>query len=100
MIFQRKDLFTLNYYKKQPYTASSNGMRLRLTREAEKDEDDKIKREFFKLAIWPEPFAYAKTDDALKSFYEFPYSEEGIVQIIDWLNEKIGDQKKKEEKEG
>lgn len=83
MVFQRKDLFTLNYYKKKPYTASCNGTRIRLFLA------DEGENKVLKLATWPEPFAYDKTADDLKSFRSFPYSEEGILEIISWLNENL-----------
>lgn len=81
MVFQRKDLFTLNYYKKQPYTASSNGRRIRL-----KKKEDEENGAFLELAVWPEPFSFDKTPEEQKSYYQFAYSEEGICQVIEWLN--------------
>lgn len=89
MIFARKDLFTLSYYKAQPYTASSNGTRLRLTKEFKEDGEEKIP--YFKLCLWPEPFAFHKTPEEKKTYFEFEFSEEGILEIINFLNEKIGD---------
>ena len=81
MRFARKDLFTLGYYKKQPYTASCNGTRLRL-----KLESDEEGNSFLELITWPEPFSFDKTEDEKKTAYRFPYSEEGIGEIIEWLN--------------
>ena len=40
----------------------------------------------FWAVIWPEPFAYEKTQDALKTTQLFPFSEEGKAQVIEWLN--------------
>lgn len=84
MIFQRKDLFTLNYYKKQPYTASSNGTRIRLKKKEAEDGTA-----FLELATWPEPFAFDRTPEEQKSYYRFDYSEDGICQVIAWLNENL-----------
>ena len=80
MIFRRKDLFTINYYKAQPYTAGSNGTRIRLTLE-DREEDPHLQ-----LALWPEPFSYDKTPEEQKTFHRFDYSEEGIQAVISWLN--------------
>ena len=84
MIFARKDLFTLNYYKKQPYTASCNGTRIRL-----KKEEDEAQGAYLELITWPEPFSFDKTPDEQKTSYRFAYSEDGICAIIDWLNENL-----------
>lgn len=84
MIFARKDLFTLNYYKKQPYTASSNGTRIRLKREGDEEQGF-----YLELITWTEPFAFDKTPEEQKTAYRFDYSEEGICAVIDWLNENL-----------
>ena len=83
MVFARKDLFTLNYYKKQPYTASSNGTRIRLKKESDETGD------YLELITWPEPFCFEKTPDEQKTAYRFAYSEEGICAVIEWLNENL-----------
>ncbi|MGN0268828.1 MAG: hypothetical protein ACI4D7_14280 [Lachnospiraceae bacterium] len=83
MVFARKDLFTLNYYKKQPYTASSNGTRIRLKKESDEAGD------YLELITWPEPFCFEKTPDEQKNAYRFEYSEEGICAVIEWLNENL-----------
>lgn len=83
MFFARKDLFTLNYYKKQPYTASSNGTRIRLKKESDESGD------YLELITWPEPFCFEKTPDEQKTAYRFDYSEEGICAVIEWLNENL-----------
>lgn len=102
MIFRRKDFFTINYYKAQPYTAGSNGTRIRLTLE-DREEDPHLQ-----LALWPEPFSYDKTPDDQKTYHRFDYSEEGIQAVIAWLNENLTtasekaqlEREKVEEKEG
>lgn len=84
MLFARKDLFTLNYYKKQPYTASCDGTRIRLKREGDEEQGF-----WLELITWPEPFAFDRTPDEQKTSYRFDYSEEGICAVIDWLNENL-----------
>lgn len=48
----------------------------------EKEEDSLL------ATIWPEPFAYAATPDEKKESEHFPFSEEGLCQVTDWLNRK------------
>ena len=73
------DILSLNFYNYgNPFTGSYQGMR---------DEEGNILKEEGLLAvIWPEPFAYEKTQDALKTTQLFPFSEEGKAQVIEWLN--------------
>lgn len=61
-------------------TVSSN------KKEAKDEEGNILKEEGLLAVIWPEPFAYEKTQDALKTTQLFPFSEEGKAQVIEWLN--------------
>ena len=63
------DILSLNFYNYgNPFTGSYQGMRYRIIKQKEaKDEEGNILKEEGLLAvIWPEPFAYEKTQDALK----------------------------------
>ena len=83
------DILSLNFYNYgNPFTGSYQGMRYRIIKQKEaKDEEGNILKEEGLLAvIWPEPFAYEKTQDALKTTQLFPFSEEGKAQVIEWLN--------------
>lgn len=83
------DILSLNFYNYgNPFTGSYQGMRYRIIKQKEaKDEEGNIlKEEGLLAAIWPEPFAYEKTADALKTTQLFPFSEEGKKQVIEWLN--------------
>lgn len=83
------DILSLNFYNYgNPFTGSYQGMRYRIIKKKEaKDEEGNILKEEGLLAvIWPEPFAYEKTRDALKTTQLFPFSEEGKAQVIEWLN--------------
>ena len=55
-------------------------------KEAKDEEGNILKEEGLLAVIWPEPFAYEKTQDALKTTQLFPFSEEGKAQVIEWLN--------------
>lgn len=83
------DILSLNFYNYgNPFTGSYQGMRYRIIKQKEsKDEAGNILKEEGLLAvIWPEPFAYEKTEEALKTTQLFPFSEEGKKQVIEWLN--------------
>lgn len=75
-MLKRSDLLALNFYKKEAFTGSLTGMRYRVA----KDGDDLI------ATVWPEPFSYDNTSDDKKQSEHFPYSEEGLNAIVEWLN--------------
>ena len=84
-----EDILSLNFYNYgNPFTGSYQGMRYRIIKQKEnKDEKgDILKKEGLLTSIWPEPFAYEKTEDALKIKKLFPFSEEGKSQVVEWLN--------------
>ena len=41
--------------------------------------------ECFRTAIWPEPFCFEKTPEENKTYAYFPYTEEGLDDVYDWL---------------
>lgn len=83
------DILSLNFYNYgNPFTGSYQGMRYRIIKQKEsKDEEGQIQKEEGLLTtIWPEPYAYEKTADELKTTKLFPFSEEGKEQVLEWLN--------------
>lgn len=74
----RKDLLSLNFYKKLPFTGSEKGIRYKI----EKNEEGMLT-----AWIWPEPFAFNETEDALKTSRIFDFSENGLEEITTWINE-------------
>lgn len=84
----RKDLLDLTYYEKGIFTGSDGNMRYRI--EKDKDGDDKI----FKTSAWPGPYAYPQTDPDRITVKTFPFTEEGIQSVTDWLNEICPDYQK------
>lgn len=78
-----KDKFhVLNYVKKEDYTGSMEGMRYMLRKTAADGEPR------LEAIIWPEPYNYIKTPEAKKQRMEFPLSEEGLAEAVDWMNER------------
>lgn len=77
----RSDLLALDYYKKAVFTGSEKGMRYRVER-IEEDETP-----FFLATVWPEPYNFVTTPDEQKTSSREEFSEEGLLLLIDWMNE-------------
>jgi len=92
----RKDFLALEFYKKLAFTGCRGNMSYKIKREQieteepeELPEGTKPKEEYrFHLYYWPGPYAFDKTEDTLKQEAFFDFSEEGLHQIADFLNEK------------
>ena len=84
MIIEKENFNILNFVKKDDYTGSYSGMRY-LIRSISKEE--------MKVFIWPEPYAFAKTDKELISEKTFPLSNEGVEEARIYLNEQYETQK-------
>ncbi|MDO4293129.1 MAG: hypothetical protein Q4C65_07885 [Eubacteriales bacterium] len=74
-------LIHLNYIRKQPQTGSFCGMRYRLAKGQDKEED------CIEATVWPEPFCFVKTPPEQKTTSRFPLTQEGCARAVDWLNE-------------
>lgn len=90
------DALNLNYYKKTTYTGWMGGMRFLIKREEPVvDVDDaggsdasEVKSEpIFHAWIWPGPYIFDLTDDALKVDKTFPFSDDGKKECVDWIND-------------
>lgn len=76
-MLDKKNFNILNYVRKEEYTGSMDGMRYMVKKAGDEAE----------VIIWPEPFAYAYTDEEMKQRKMFPLSDEGMMMICDYLNE-------------
>lgn len=96
----RKDLLALNFYKKTDFYGSNKKMHYRIARiereipaetatEAAEGEakPEPEKEVLFHVWYWPGPYCFAKTSDTLKQEADFPFSEEGLCAVADFLNE-------------
>ena len=45
-------------------------------------------KENITVYVYPEPYSFEHTKEELKETITFPYTEEGVDQCINWLNEK------------
>ena len=80
-MLSREDFLSLNFVKKEDFTGSHKGMRFMLHQETVEEEKK------LKVYIWSEPFGFEATPDEEKIFRLFEFSEEGLSQAIDWMNE-------------
>ena len=61
-------------------------MRYRLVRKKDGDEDAVLS-----AAVYPQPYCWEETDDEKKQIQEFPFTEEGRSEMIEWLNRKLSE---------
>ena len=80
--------------KKTEYTGCHQGMRYRL--EGASDEEGKK----LKVTVWPEPFSFFKTPDEQKTSAFFSFDEDGIVDAIAWMNDRLFEDKAKWDRAG
>ena len=86
-----KDLLSLEFYKKSPYTGSAGVMRFRIEKidvviqEGEGDEPDQTERQL-QATIWKGPLAFAHTQEE-KTTHTAPFTNEGLEEICNWLND-------------
>ena len=89
----RTDILALEFIKKSPYTGSYKKMRYRLEMIKEKEmkvvEGEEKEVDVAKLltTAYPGPFCFAKAPKEHFISAIFPFSEEGILQAIDYLND-------------
>ena len=86
---RRIDLMALKFYEKEPLTGSLEGMRYRIR--LLKNEETEEKQ--FEVVLYPDRWCFENTEDSLKQTYHFPFTEEGLTKIADFLNEQATEQK-------
>ena len=85
----RDDILSMEYLKKTEFTGCHQGMRYRL----EKVEQEEQK--FLKTTIWPEPFNFIKTPEEEKESELLSFDEDGVMDAIAWMNNKLFEEKDK-----
>ncbi len=88
----RKSLYDIKsfYNKKAVLKSSYQGMRYQVQKyqeelEPEEEGGEKKTQQWLLATVWPEPFCFEKTPEEQKQAQRFPYSEEGLDQVYDWL---------------
>lgn len=79
-----KDLASLPFLKKAPYTGSFQGMRYRIQKEEIEEQPH------LKAFAWKEPFAFDKTPSEEMLSEIFDFSDDGLASILLWLEKSHG----------
>ena len=83
-MIERKRLLSMGYYaKKAVFTGSDGNKNYRVEQYIPEESEDKL----LKATVWPGPFCFDKTPDDKKQANTAPFSEEGLLQLVDWMNE-------------
>lgn len=86
-MINKEEFHVLNFVKKEEYTGSMDGMRYMLKKKTQ--EEDPL----LEVIIWPEPLGYAKTPEKRKQRKDFVFTEGGLEEAVDWMNEQLIEQK-------
>lgn len=82
-MIQRKDVLSIPFFKKSGFAGSYLGMRYRIAKVQREGQE----QEELQAVVWEAPYSFGTTSSE-KEYREFPFSEEGICQAVDWLNER------------
>lgn len=85
---ERIDLFHLPFYKKEAFTGSDRGIRFWIGKTeipVEGAEEEAETKTVLRTIVWPEPFALRHTADENKIQKDFPFTEEGLDEVYDWI---------------
>lgn len=88
-MIERQDILSMEYLKKTEFTGSHQGMRYRL--EGVSSEDGKK----LKVTVWPEPFNFFMTPAEEKESAEFSFDEDGVLDAVTWMNDRLFEEKDK-----
>lgn len=92
-MLERSEYMPLEYFRKQRWTGSYQGMRFlfhKITEcRQEKAEGEAVEQEqvWLEVVIWKEPYSYECTPEEEKIRQRFLFSEEGRERAIVWLEE-------------
>lgn len=81
-MIDRSVLFHLPFYELSCFHGSFQGMRYRISKSKPDDASETV----FLVTVYPGPYGYDSTPDEKKLTKEFPYKEESLDLICDWLN--------------
>lgn len=86
-----EDILNMNFYKKEKFTGSYQGMRYLIKKDSEpKGTDDTAEnaphKDIFHVTLWPGPYNFETTPNEKKITATFPFTQEGKQQVVDWLN--------------
>ncbi|SDI69878.1 hypothetical protein SAMN05421493_12312 [Pseudobutyrivibrio sp. 49] len=82
-MIDRGRLLSLGYYKKAPsFTGSDKNKCYKIERFREEDSEV----DMFKATIWPGPFSSENTPEESKQSKLAPFTEDGLQELVDWMN--------------
>jgi len=84
----REDILSMEYLKKTEFTGCHKGMRYRLEGVTDDGGDKRLK-----VTVWPEPFNFVKTPEAEKRSALFSFDEDGVVDAVAWMNDRLFEEK-------
>ena len=91
-MIRRKDLLAMSFYEKSPFTGSDGNMNYRVEKitmeENSENEEEKKSIKLLQATVWPGPFCFTMTADEKKERRTAPFSEEGLNELVDWMNER------------
>ncbi len=79
-MIKNSDVFHINFYKKEKFYGSLQKMRYRIAKIETEDKNGLL------VTVWPGPYNYDTTDEALKQSEQFAFSNDGLKEAVDWLN--------------
>ena len=74
-------MISIPFLKKSVFTGSYRGMNFMLKKISD-DDGDRIQ-----AIAWPGPFNFAMTAEDKKVSHDVPYSANGILEAVAWLND-------------
>lgn len=80
-MIERKDLFTIPFYKKTHFSGSYQGMHYRIERIEQNEKN------ILCATVFPGPYCFDVVSDEKKTAKDFDFSEDGIANACKWLNE-------------
>ena len=77
---------SLNYIKKLELLGSDSGIRYMFRKEERGDGEDSDSPVLC-CYIWPEPYGFGATDPEKIRSRDFPLTQEGKAEAVNWINE-------------
>lgn len=74
-------MISIPFLKKSVFTGSHRGMNF-LLKKVSDDDGDRIR-----AIAWPGPFNFAVTEEEKKVSHDVPFSHDGILEAVVWLNQ-------------
>lgn len=92
-MIEDENVLSIGFLKKQVYTGSYKGMRYLLRKEGGEET-------VLKAIIWPQPANFETSAPESRTENTFPFTKEGRVEAIAWLNQSWEEKKEFWEKAG